>query len=301
MLFLLYFYDVITSPSVPTIQYRFQHEDLVRKRTKILQQKREMEDATKYRDEVALNTRRMLSEQRNKLYRQGKQDQESIKREILSRLSTVHARGRGTNRKGHVWDALDILKRELDEQEKRFVTRLRLELSTHDLRYYEQIFPKIVGSKVDIVRSENKILDEEIQRLQTSFFESPRYQAMLKKMWTHRQKPLDGKGRPKDHATKPLLRKKDVATGRSRYVGNKQGTDSSMGNSAMKSMTSSQIRTQINAPYERNHFGSSRLGDVCTDQRSAHLPQHDVAMDDFRTKDIVKHSTGVKENKIASK
>jgi hypothetical protein len=161
-------------PVTKTSQFRFQHEDLVRKRAKIHQQKREMEDSTKYREETAHNARRMLSEQRNKLHRQAKQDEESIKREIIGRICNVEIGGHHTTQKD-VIRASDILKREEDVQEKRFAIGLRRELSNLDLEFYEHTFPKIVGSKLDIVRAENTILDEEIERIEILILQSRRH------------------------------------------------------------------------------------------------------------------------------
>jgi hypothetical protein len=262
-----------------------------------------MEDATKYREVVALDTRRSLSEQRNKLYRQGKQDQESIKREILSRIAAVHdACWRGTEKKFN-GQASVVLKRVLYEQEKRFTARLHCELSTHDFGYYERTLPKIVENKVSIVRSENKILDDEIKHLEVLLSQSRRNQRSgHKNAQTDRMKPIVGKSHATNsHPDQKNLRNVGVAKGRFHNLGDRQAFDSSMDGSSTPLPTSSQIRTQKSTPYQQSHLSSRQLGDASTDKRIVHYAKDDIVMDDFDTNGIVSNGSGVNGQIIASK
>lgn len=212
-------------------QYQLQHEDLIRKREKILQQKREIDTSSKSQQGVVQNSRRAVSEQRNKLYKLSQQDEESIKLNV-TRLFSPQERGVNSKRNYDVpvSNPFDVDK----VKERIFAEGLYRELSDLDPEYYEHMLPKIVGSNVEAVRAENTMLGKEIARLADAILQDDQYHQMDIVDKVSREAPVEI-CRPFGSRTDEFLRDENVDMtdeGHPPSLGDEHPGDSSMETSA---------------------------------------------------------------------
>ena len=165
-------------------QYRFQHEDLIRKREKIQQQSSALEATSLERNKSVLNARRRLDRQRNKYQKLERiEDQESVN--LLARImlldreqnesATPHDANANTMAFPKAKDGIEDealyctsttsdLDKFLEALEKKQKEALIREFKTN-IDYV--MLPKIISQKAQALKAESETIRAEITRLES--------------------------------------------------------------------------------------------------------------------------------------
>jgi hypothetical protein len=164
-------------------QYRFQHEDLIRKREKIQQQNSALEATSLQRNKSVLDARRRLDRQRNKyqkLERMEDQESENLLTRIMSldreqnkpasphdananTVASTQAKD-GTEDEALSQNSTSDLDKFLEAFEKKQEEALMKEFKTN-IDY--TMLPKMISQKAQALKAESKAMHDEITRLES--------------------------------------------------------------------------------------------------------------------------------------